>query len=179
MCLASSSCLAIVYNPRRENADMTPETQPPASSGIPRSAIWGGTALVIVLVLLGLGYALGNRPVADLRELADQAETRAEAGDALVAAMEARLEANRALALLYRTMLDVDARNFGTANQRLDEAAAALDRVDRDAIGEAADEVEALRDEMRALDIRVAEDLSGQRSRVEDMARRLAAALGG
>jgi len=158
---------------------MTPETRPPASSGMPRSAIWGAAALVILLVLLGVGYALGNRPVADLRERAGQAETRAEAGDARVAELEARLEANRALALLYRTMLDVDARNFGTANQRLDEAAAALDRVDRDAIGEAADEMEALREEMRALDIRVAEDLSGQRSRVEDMARRLAAALGG
>lgn len=158
---------------------MTPETQSQASSGMPRSAIWGAAALVIVLVLLGVGYALGNRPVADLRERAGQAEMRAESGDARVAELEARLEANRALALLYRTMLDVDARNFGTANQRLDEAAAALDRVDRDAIGGAADEVEALREEMRALDIRVAEDLSGQRSRVEDMARRLAAALGG
>jgi len=158
---------------------MTSETRPPASSGMPRSAIWGAAALVIVLILLGVGYALGNRPVADLRDRSAQAETRAEAGDARVAELEARLEANRGLALLYRTMLDVDARNFGTANERLDEAAAALDRVDRDAIGAAADEVEALREELRGLDIRVAEDLSGQRSQVADMARRLAAALGG
>ncbi|CAN5716727.1 hypothetical protein BH23GEM11_BH23GEM11_08870 [soil metagenome] len=156
---------------------MTPETRSSSPSGMPRSAIWGAAALVILFVLLGVGYALGNRPVADLRDRSGQAETRAEASEARVAELEARLDANRGLALLYRTMLDVDARNFGTANQRLDEAAAALDRVDRDAIGPAADEVEALRAELRALDIRVAEDLSGQRGRVEDMARRLAAAL--
>ncbi|TVP44810.1 MAG: hypothetical protein EA350_10785 [Gemmatimonadales bacterium] len=158
---------------------MSPETPTRTSSGMPRSAIWGAAALVIVLILLGVGYSLGNRPVADLRERSGQAETRAEASEARVGELEARLEANRSLTLLYRTMLDVDARNFGTANQRLDEAAAALDRVDPDAIGAAADEVEALREELRGLDIRVAEDLAGQRSRVADLARRLAAALGG
>jgi hypothetical protein len=158
---------------------MTREPRPAASSGMPRSAIWGAAALVVVLVLLGVGYALGVRPVEDLRERTGQAETRAEAGEARIGELEAQLEANRALALLYRTMLDVDARNFGTANERLDEARAALDRVDGNAIGAAAGEVEALREELRALDIRVAEDLSGQRSRVAEMARRLAAALGG
>jgi hypothetical protein len=165
--------------PSSQQADMNPDPHPTPSSGIPRSAIQGVLALVLVLVLLGVGYALGVRPVDDLRARAQQADTRAEASDARVGELESRLEATHALALLYRTMLDVDARNFGTANDRLNEAAAALDRVNREAIGSAADEVDALRAELRSLDIRVAEDLSNQRSRVADMARRLAAALGG
>lgn len=158
---------------------MSAEPRSPAPSAGRRVAIRMTLGLALVLILLGVGYAVGVRPAGELRVRAQQAETRLEAADARIAGVEARLQAHQALVLLYRTMLDVDARNFGTANDRLDEAAAALGLVNQQAIGSAAGEVEALLREIASLDIRVAEDLSNQRDRVADMARRLAAVLEG
>lgn len=120
---------------------------------------------------------MGARPIGDLRHGMEQAEASAEASGRLAGEAEARMHAHRALSLLYRTMLDVDARNFGTANQRLDEAAAALAQVDRDAIGPAALDLEELRRELGELDLRVAEDLEEQRGTLAELARRLAAVL--
>ena len=146
-------------------------------SGLPRSVAWGGGLLLLALVVFGLGWMMGARPIDDLSRDVEQAETRAEANALLAGGLEARLHAHRALSLLYRTMLDVDARNFGTANQRLDEAATALAQVDPDAIGPSATDLEGLRRELGELDLRVAEDLAEQRSILADLARRLAVIL--
>jgi hypothetical protein len=153
---------------------------PPASHGLfglPRSVAWGGGLLLLALVVFGVGWLMGARPIDNLNRDVEQAEARAEANALLLEGLEARLDAHRALSLLYRTMLDVDARNFGTANQRLDEAAAALAQVDPMAIGPAAADLQSLRRELGELDIRVAEDLAEQRGVLAELARRLAALL--
>jgi hypothetical protein len=92
--------------------------------------------------------------------------------------LEARLQANRALTLVYESMLDVDARNFGTANERLDEAATVLAGIDPDAIGAAAEELEIIRQELATLDVRVAGDLAQQRVVLTGLAQRLGQVLG-
>jgi hypothetical protein len=155
------------------------ESQPPSPgpSGLPRSVVWGGGLLLLLIVTFIVGWTVGARPIDDLRHGVEQAEARAEASGLIAGELEARLHAHRGLSLLYRTMLDVDARNFGTANQRLDEAAAALAQVDLDAIGPAATELEDLRRELGELDLRVAEDLEEQRSTLAELARRLATVL--
>jgi hypothetical protein len=149
----------------------------PRLFGLPRPVAWGGGLLLLVLIVFGVGWMMGARPIDSLSRDVAQAEARAEANVLLAESLEARLDAHRALSLLYRTMLDVDARNFGTANQRLDEAAAALAQVDPDAIGPAGTDLEDLRRQLGELDIRVAEDLAEQRSVLAELARRLAVLL--
>ena len=68
------------------------------------------------------------------------------------AMMEAR-------AALYRTAIDLDARNFGTANTHLKEAASALD-------GVKTPDTSQLRGAIGATDLNVAVNLSGQRANV-------------
>ncbi|HEX6228769.1 MAG TPA: hypothetical protein VFZ41_04810, partial [Solirubrobacterales bacterium] len=105
---------------------------------------------------------------------------RSADAEATAARLEARLNAYQGLALLHRTILDLDARNFGTANQRLDAAAATLTRVDEDRLDPGvARELQAVREELAALDLRVAEDLAGQRATLAGLAERLDGALGG
>ena len=149
----------------------------PGLFGLPRPVVWVGGLVLLALIFFGVGWMVGAGPIDDLSHDVEQAEARAEASASLAEGLEARLNAHRALSLLYRTMLDVDARNFGTANERLDEAAAALAQVDPNAIGPAGTELEDLRRELGELDIRVAEDLAEQRGVLADLARRLAVIL--
>jgi hypothetical protein len=161
-------------DPASDSSSQDPSASP---FGLPRPVAWGGGLLLLALVVFGAGWMMGARPIDNLNRDVEQAEARAEANASLAEGLEARLNAHRALSLLYRTMLDVDARNFGTANQRLDEAAAALAQVDPNAIGPAATDLENLRRELGELDLRVAEDLAEQRGILSDLARRLAVIL--
>lgn len=77
---------------------------------------------------------------------------------------------------LYRAAGQLDQRNFGTANSHLHAASAALGQAAPDAVSDTA-EFEALRSELAAINIQVAEDLEAQRSRVLEFGRRLDALL--
>lgn len=121
---------------------------------------------MVGLVLLLAGFLTGRAPVGDLRGQVALQETR-------VAEMTARAQANEALALLYRTVLDLDERNFGTANERLDAAAGVLGRIDPVALGVDPARLDPLRQSVAATDLRVAEDLDQQRTQVLGFAREL------
>jgi len=69
-------------------------------------------------------------------------------------------------AALYRTAIDLDARNFGTANTHLKEAAAALGRVSNPDTAQ-------LRGEIEATDLNVAVNLGDQRAQVLSFAEQL------
>ena len=69
-------------------------------------------------------------------------------------------------AALYRTAIDLDARNFGTANTHLKEAATALGRVKTP-------DTSQLRGEIEATDLNVAVNLGGQRAKVLSFADQL------
>ena len=69
-------------------------------------------------------------------------------------------------AALYRTAIDLDARNFGTANTRLKEAAAALGRVQTP-------DTSQLRSQIEATDLNVAVNLAGQRAQILGFAEQL------
>lgn len=142
-----------------------------------RFAIWGG-GILLVLSFVG-GLLVGRRPIAPLTQRMQQAETRADSAEARFADVDAYLQAYRALALLHQTIVDLDAQNFGVANTRLDEAVAALERVDRARVGAAATELDAVRNALAGQDIQPTAAPDGQRTTLSDLARRLAAALGG
>lgn len=67
---------------------------------------------------------------------------------------------------LYRAAIDLDARNFGTANTHLKEAATALGAVQKPGI-------EPLRSQISATDLNVAVNLADQRAKVLDLAGQL------
>ena len=75
--------------------------------------------------------------------------------------MQDHLHMTEAVSLFYQTARDLDSGNFGTANDRLDEAAAVLQLV-----GVAGSELESLRSTVASTNINVAQDLAGQRASV-------------
>lgn len=156
-------------------ADSTPSTSTIASSSDDASVLrnkWligGAAALLLILGAFAIGYFQGRSPIGDLQERAEMAETRA-------ATAESRSQLMEALALTYRTVLDLDARNFGTANERLQEGARVLGGVDTpraDTSTVDASRLSALQDDMMGMDINVALDLDTQRTRVLGFAERL------
>ena len=73
---------------------------------------------------------------------------------------------NQARAALYRAAIDLDARNFGTANTHLQEAATALGPV-------RSPDTSALQQQISATDLNVAVNLSDQRKKVLGFAEQL------
>lgn len=156
-------------------------TSGPSSSGpfgLSRFVFWGTGFLILLVASFAVGFAVGTRPINSLTQRMEQAQATAGETEARATALEARLHASEALSLLYRTLLDVDARNFGMANQRLDAATAALGRVNRQALGADAAELDAILRELTELHVRVAADPTGQRATLSGLAQRLAEALG-
>jgi hypothetical protein len=162
-----------------EVASLASDSSSAGPFGVPRFVVRGLGILLLFLVSFAAGFVVGARPVADLTQRVERAGARAEESEGRAAELDARLHAYRALALLHQAIADVDARNFGTANQRLDEVVAALDSVNRELLDTGAEELEAIRNELAEFDVRVAGDLAGQRATLSTLAQRLTEALSG
>lgn len=130
----------------------TPEAKPPGK--LRQIAIKAAVVLGIALIAFLIGWFVGRGPVGELRE-------RAESAESSLALMQDHLHMTEAVSLFYQTARDLDSGNFGTANDRLDEAAAVLQLV-----GVAGSELESLRSTVASTNINVAQDLAGQRASV-------------
>ena len=91
------------------------------------------SVLVATLVLLGVGWFVGHRPVERLQASLDR-QTEACARErqdleARVRDAEARATLWSAHAALLRAARDVEARNFGTASEAAEEAAGKITQV--------------------------------------------------
>ena len=126
--------------------------------------------LILGAVLYFVGLQAGKAQLAaqeadfgvernSLKSQITTAQTERDAAKDRAALMETR-------AALYRTAIDLDARNFGTANQQLQGAATALARVQNP-------EVQGLQSEIAATDLNVAVDLADQRAKVLGYAEQL------
>ncbi|TVR62857.1 MAG: hypothetical protein EA422_10640 [Gemmatimonadales bacterium] len=146
--------------------------------GLSKRAVFGALSLVGVLILLGVGIAIGRGPVPELRETAREAELAEAAAADRAESLESRLHGEQALTLLYRALLDVDARNFGIANERVRSSTTRLEQVDPVLLGMDPEDLESIRAELATFDIRVAEDLAAQRARLTAVAERLNQILG-
>lgn len=125
--------------------------------------------LAAAALLFFLGWMMGRAPAAELEQERDEARARA----ALLTAQGA----------VYRSAVALEARNFGTANQHLRSADAALDEIpaegDVAAIGpEAEAEVREIRAALGATDLNVAVDVETQRGAVLQLAERLNRVIG-
>ncbi len=93
--------------------------------------------------------------------------------------LRSEVSAQQALAWLYQTMLVVDARNFGIANEHLEQVEGALDRTQPELLGIDAEAFRSVQADIAAMDVRVAEDLAGQRATLAALAQRLSDLIGG
>ncbi len=162
------------------NTTSSPDSSPSPKQvfGLPRWAVLGGLILVVLVVVFLAGVVVGRAPAPELRERAESAELAESQALERVQALEGRLHGEQALTLLYRGLIDLDARNFGTANERIDAAVNHLGQVDAAAMGADARDFEALRERLGELDIRVAADMAEQRNILTGLAQELNALLG-
>jgi hypothetical protein len=91
------------------------------------------SVLVAVVVLLGVGWFFGHRPVSDLKKQLEEQEqefqTRTADLESRAAVAEARGFLWAAHAELLLASQDVDKRNFGTASERVSRASDLITRV--------------------------------------------------
>ena len=156
----------------------TPDPNAHATATTTKAILAAGVAVVVLLLLV---YLWGQSQTRE-RLSAQESEHQQR-----IVAVEKRLQAtqeqlvvatnrNRLLMArtdLYRAAADLDQRNFGTANTRLQEAAAALAKVDPSSGNLDAETLGALRASIAQTNINVATDLQQQRNRVLDLAAQL------
>lgn len=136
--------------------------------------------VVVILLMVGLYFWGTAQTRNQLSAQEAQHQQRMSAVDAQLQETRRELGAVRnrnhllmARTALYRTAGDLDQRNFGIANTRLQEAEAALRRVDAATGGLDAARLDTLRASIQGMNINVATDLQDQRNAVLDLASRL------
>lgn len=138
-------------------------------------AIIGAIALLVALCLYGFGRYQGNAALNAQRTEYDAklktSQDELQKAQAQVLAAQNRAYLMEARAALYRTATDLDGRNFGTANSHLQEAAAALGKVDK--AGSDGAQLESLQRDIAAKNINVAINLGSQRAQVLEFAKQL------
>ncbi len=137
-------------------------------------------AVVVILLMVGIYYWGNVQTRNQLTAQETQNQQRITAVEAQMQETRRELETARnrnhllmARTDLYRTAADLDQRNFGTANTRLQEAEAALRRVDASSGGLDAAELDSLRSSLKGMNLNVATNLQDQRNQVLDLASRL------
>lgn len=148
------------------------------SSPTIRAIVFG---VLIALVLGAIAYFVGlsqgraqldaQKTAHDQRISAIQAELRGAQSELTTANI--RRHVMEARAALYRTLVDLDQRNFGTANEHLQEAALALGRISQGSNGVPVQQIDSLRTVIARTDINVATNLQQQRAQVLDLAAQL------
>ena len=176
---------------QRGGEDMSEDVDTPKARGIGRNPMATGLIGLSVGLVLAYGIGLYQRSQALDRQSADfsarlaakdaelaEAAAKASQTDALLAAERSRLALSQARAGLYQALNDLDARNFGIANDRLRESARLLGTVDAAALGGDPAQLSAIAGDLGRLDLLVAADLQAQRMSVLELAARLEALAG-
>lgn len=151
----------------------------------PLATGFAGLALGLLLAY-GIGLwqrhaALAERDTAHQTALAAQAAEKATLEARLAEIETAHTTAESRIALLrtrlgvQRTLIDLDQRNFGTANERLEAAAATLQAADPALLGIDPPVLAEVREQMMATHLVVASDLEAQRLGLLELAARLEA----
>ncbi|MEO6908957.1 MAG: hypothetical protein ABI210_13810 [Abditibacteriaceae bacterium] len=125
--------------------------------------------IIAILIAIGLYVAGLMKGRAEVSVLQSQL-TQAQAHLAISQNQQYLMQADAAL---YHTAIDLDQRNFGTANDRLKEAADALGKVTQDSTNLNLAGIAQLRSSITALNINVAVNLEDQRTQVLTIAMRL------
>ena len=134
-------------------------------------------AAVVILLMIGIYYWGNVQTRNQLTAQETDYQQRMATVDSQLQQTRSELSAARnrnhllvARTALYRTAADLDQRNFGTANTRLQEAEAALGSVDASSGGVDAAGLDALRTSIKGMNINVATNLQEQRNQVLELA---------
>jgi len=136
-------------------------------------------AVVVILIFVGIAlYWVGlSQGRSQLEAERKTFNSQLEQMNSKLVSAEYNSRLNQARFLLCRTVLDLDQRNFGLANTRLNEASAALGNINAAMIGVDQGRFDALRKEIAATEINVALNLEEQRGRVFSFSEQLEALL--
>jgi hypothetical protein len=157
---------------------MNDSTSTPAAppSKVKRILIGIAAALVLAAILYGVGLSQGRAQLAAQKTGYDgqiqRLQAQVDVGKKELAAAQNGTRLVQARAGLYRTALDLERRNFGTANTHLQESAAMLGQVQGGGNLDIA-RLGALKENLAKTDINVATDLEGQRKQMLDFARQV------
>ena len=134
-------------------------------------------ALVLGAILYGVGLSQGRAQLAAQKTESDgqmqRLQAQEDSGKQELAAAQNRTRLIQAQVSLYRTALDLERRNFGTANTHLQESAATLGEVQGSDLDMA--RLGALKENLAKTDINVVTDLEAQRKQMLDFARQVEA----
>ncbi len=158
--------------------DASPNRSSALSSNKARMVIIA--AAIVLLLMIGIYYwgnvQTRNRLTAqetDYQQRISSVDSQLQQTRRELAVAQNRNHLLLARTALYRTAADLDQRNFGTANTRLQEVEAALGQVDAASGGVDAGGLDALRASIRGMNINVATDLQEQRRQVLALASQL------
>ncbi len=138
--------------------------------------------VVLVALLAGAGlYFLGrwqaNRAAVGervtLQRQVQQTQAQLGQSQAQLAAAESRSRLLQARGTLYQAAVDLERRNFGTANTHLQSAARILATADATAARVDVQALDSVQRSLAATNLNVATDLQAQRARVLELAARL------
>jgi hypothetical protein len=139
--------------------------------------ITGGVGVVLALIAFLVGLLSGRAALTEQAEAheAELVERRQELSRAVdeLATQRARGHLLQARAAIYRAASDLDRRNFGLANQSIEEAAQALAATEAAPLGIEAGDLAEVHAQVEGLRLEVAADLEEQRTRLLDAAARL------
>ncbi len=144
--------------------------------------------LLLLLLALAVGGGLylagrwqaGERAAAERVPLEERIVSLQEAREQdreKLAAAQARARLLEARGSLFRAAMELDRRNFGTANQHVDAAGAELASISAPAPGIDVPALRAVEQRIRATDLTVAADLQTQRQQLLDLALRMGALI--
>lgn len=128
-------------------------------------------ALLLGLILYFSGYMRSRGRVNVLEGQITTLEQQLTNVQAQLAHADDRVHLMHALTLLYQAGRDLDARNFGIANTKLQQVASVIDSVKSPTIR--TDELQQLQQRIAAMDIRVAADLEAQRQQINSFTEEL------
>lgn len=163
----------------------TPQTEPdtPQQSRSTRSQLnkpllFGVGAIVVLGIGLYLGGLFQGRGQLATQKVQYEQRIKTAQSELQDARKQLNTAQNRSLlmqarAALYRTAVDLDRRNFGTANRHLREAAEVLGKVNDSSGSLDVEQISQLHSSTAEMDINVAADLEEQRTRVLDLAMQL------
>lgn len=172
----------------RYNVGMNNSSPNAASKAVPsgksKPASSGKTILTVIIIVacmifaaFGIGFWQGRLQLIVEHARHEQAITKLNAtitqaqSDLIIA--QNRGELMQARAALYRSAIDLDKRNFGTANLDLKEAAQSLGKINNSSSELKSSEIAQLRDAISKTNINVAVNLEVQRAQVLDFATKL------
>jgi len=136
-------------------------------------------AVIVILIFIGIAlYWVGlSQSKSQLEAERKNFNSQLELMNSRLVSAEYNTRLNLARFLLCRTVQDLDQRNFGLANNRLNEASSALGNINPAMVGVDQARFDALRKEIANTSINVGVNLDEQRGRVFSFGEQLEALL--